>query len=154
MKRSHVKVVVAAAAAAGEAFALMLTSAVAAAASSPDMTGKTFSDAQTALKQAGFTAVVANTFGDKLAQGDCTVIGQRDLPTGLTGWVTSETTNDGIFIGGDQPTLYPGPGFGDVPTTGQVKLTLACYGAKDASPARPTGSGDVNTKKPHADRHH
>jgi hypothetical protein len=76
------------------------------------------------------------------------VIGQWDLPSGITGWSTSNTTNDGVFIGGDQPTLYPGPGFGDIPTTGQVILTLACYGAKDASPARPTGSGDINTKKP------
>jgi hypothetical protein len=147
MNRSHVKVLVATAAAAGEAWAMLLTSAVASAASSPDVTGKTFSDAQTALKQAGFTAVVANTFGDKLAQGDCKVIGQRDLPTGLTGWSASNTTNDGIFIGGDQPTLYPGPGFGDIPATGRVMLTLACYGAKDAGPSRPTGSGDINTKK-------
>ena len=89
---------------------------------------------------------MTNTFGDKLAQGDL----QSDRPagctSGLTGWSTSNTTN-GIFTGGDQPTLYPGPGFGDIPTTGQVMLTLACYGAKDAGPARPTGSGDINTKK-------
>ena len=82
MKKSHVKVLVAAAAAGGVACATLLTSAVAAAAPSPDMTGKTFSDAQTALTQAGFTAVVANTFGDKLAQGDCKVIAQRDVPAG------------------------------------------------------------------------
>jgi PASTA domain-containing protein len=146
MNRSHVKVLVVTATAAAEACATLLTSAVAAAAPSPDMTGKTFSDAQTALKQAGFTAVVANTFGDKLAQGDCKVIAQRDVPSGLTGWSTSNTTN-GIFTGGDQPTLYPGPGFGDIPATGRVMLTLACYGAKDPGPSRPTGSGDINTKK-------
>jgi hypothetical protein len=35
---------------------------------------------------------------------------------------------------------------GSILTTGQVMLTLACYGAKDAGPARTTGSGDINTK--------
>src|SRR4029077_18649185 len=101
MKKSYGKVLVAVAAAAGEACAMLLASAVAAAAPSPDMTGKTYSDARTGLQQAGFTAVVVNIFGDKLAQGDCKVIGQRDVPSGLTGWSTSNTTN-GIFIGGDQ----------------------------------------------------
>jgi hypothetical protein len=136
------------AAAVAAAAAALLTAGVAAAAS-PDVSGKTFSQAQAALKQAGYTAVVATAFGDKTAKGNCKVIGQHDLAGGPpASWVTSATVT-GVFVGGDQPTLYPGPGFGDMPTTGRVMLTLACYSAGDAGAAHPTGTGDVNTKNAH-----
>lgn len=45
---------------------------------SPDVSGKTFAEAQPVLQEAGYTVVVANTVGDKLAQSDCTVVRQQD----------------------------------------------------------------------------
>jgi hypothetical protein len=70
------------------------------------------------------------------------------MSTGFpSAWSTSQTVN-GDFIGGDQPTLYPGPGFGDIPVPGRVMLTLSCYrasGGPDMSVA--TGKGDINSKK-------
>jgi hypothetical protein len=45
---------------------------------SPDVSGKTFAEAQPILQQAGFTPVVSNTIGDQLSQGDCTVVRQQD----------------------------------------------------------------------------
>ena len=133
-------------AAAGGASALTLAAGTAAAKTSPDMTGKTFSEAQTALKQAGLTAVVSITVGDKLAQGDCKVIRQRDMTPGTPSWLTSNTVG-GVFVGGDQPTNFGGPGYGNQPTTGRVFLTLDCYGAQDAAQGAATGKGDINTKK-------
>jgi hypothetical protein len=134
-----------AAATVGTASMVLFSAGVAAA--SPDMSGKSFSEAQAALKQAGYTAVAATKIGDKTAQSDCKVIGQRDLTGGPpASWLTSQTVT-GVFIGGDQPTLYPGPGYGNIPTTGQVMLTLACYSSGDAGSAHPTGTGDINTKK-------
>jgi hypothetical protein len=59
---------------------------------------------------------------------------QQDFPIGA------------IFVGGDQPTLYPGPGFGNIPTAGQVMLTLSCYQASDVSQTQVTGSGSITTK--------
>jgi hypothetical protein len=135
------------AAAAGAGAASMIWLATGVAAASPDLSGKTFAQAQASLKLAGYTALVGSVIGDKTAQSDCTVIGQQDLTGGFpSSWLTSETTN-GVFLGGDRPMLYTSPGFGNVPTTGQVILTLACYRVGDAGPARPTGSGDINTKK-------
>ena len=103
-------------------------------AASPDVTGKTYSDAQSALKMAGFTAVIATTVGDKTPQSSCKVVHQQDFPISA------------IFVGGDQPTLYPGPGFGNIPTSGQVLLTLSCYQATDVNQSQVTGSGSITTK--------
>ena len=96
------------------------------ASASPDVTGKSFSNAQTALKTAGYTVVVASTVGDKTAQSDCVVTGQRDQPTGIS-WLTSQTVN-GVFVGGDQPTLYPIT-LRYIPSSGKVLLSLSCYRA-------------------------
>jgi hypothetical protein len=126
--------------------AALLTPGVAEA-TTPNIVGKTYSDAKAVLSMAGLTPITAGVIGDKTAQSDCRVIAQRDAQPGLQGWNTADTIN-GVFVGGDQPTLYAGPGFGDIPTSGRVFLTLACYGSPDASPARPTGTGDINTKKP------
>jgi hypothetical protein len=126
--------------------ATLLTHGVAEA-TTPNIVGKTYSDAKAVLSMAGFTPVTANVIGDKTAQSSCRVIAQRDAQPGLQGWNTSQTVN-GVFVGGDQPTLYAGPGFGNMPVAGRVFLTLACYAASDAGPGSPTGSGDVNTKKP------
>ena len=103
-------------------------------AASPDVTGKTYSDAQSALKMAGFTAVIATTVGDKTPQSSCKVVHQQDFPIAA------------VFVGGDQPTLYPVT-LPNVPTSNQVMLTLVCYPASDASQSRATGKGDI-TKKP------
>lgn len=59
-------------AAAGAALALA-GSGVAVAGTSPDVTGQKYSDAQTAITGAGFTAVVQSTVGDQLAWPDCVV---------------------------------------------------------------------------------
>ncbi|MBV8927773.1 MAG: PASTA domain-containing protein [Mycobacteriaceae bacterium] len=131
-------------AAVGAAAAVSATTSIASA--SPDQTGKTFSEAQAALKAAGLTPVASTVIGDKTAQGDCKVLRQHDLPTGIN-WPTSQTTGDGIFIGGDQPTLYPIT-LPNIPTSGRVFLTLSCYGAKDAAAGQATGSGDITTKPP------
>ncbi|MBV8965877.1 MAG: hypothetical protein JO191_06850 [Mycobacteriaceae bacterium] len=124
----------------------LLTHGVASA-TTPSVVGKTYSDTKTALSMAGFTPVLANVIGDKLAQNDCRVINQRDVNTGLQGWNTAQTISNGVFVGGDQPTLYPGPGFGNQPPTGRVYITLSCYASPDAVTSRATGTGDINTKK-------
>lgn len=46
---------------------------------SPDVSGKSFSDASAALANAGYTVVVGSTLGDKLAQSDCLVTSQQDM---------------------------------------------------------------------------
>lgn len=147
MTKSHMSKLVVIAIATAAAGALSMTlPATAAAGGSPDMTGKTFSQAKAALTQAGYTAVSQITIGDRTASGDCKVIRQEDLPSAITGWSASNISSNGVFIGGDQPTLYPGPGFGDIPASGRVLLTLSCYSANDASASHPTGSGDITTK--------
>ncbi|HXA91054.1 MAG TPA: hypothetical protein VNW96_21335 [Mycobacterium sp.] len=133
MEKSKLRRVAAFAVVTGTGVSLALWSAAVAGAS-PDMTGKSYSDAKTALGQAGFTAVASVVVGDKTAQSSCKVVHQQDLP------ITA------IFVGGDQPTLYAGPGFGNIPTAGQVMLTLSCYQASDVSQTQATGSGDITTK--------
>ena len=115
------------------ASSLALWSAAVAGAS-PDMTGKSYSDAKSALGQAGFTAVASVAVGDKTPQSSCKVVHQQDFPIAA------------VFVGGDQPTLYPVT-LPNVPTSNQVMLTLVCYPASDASQSRATGKGDI-TKKP------
>jgi hypothetical protein len=51
-----------------------LTTGALAYASPPSVTGKTYSDATTALSGAGFTPVVASTVGDQKAWPDCLVV--------------------------------------------------------------------------------
>jgi hypothetical protein len=133
------------AAAVGSAGAAFLSSGVAVA--SPDMTGESYSDASAALKGAGFTPIVQSVVGDKTAQGDCTVIRQKDVTPGLAAWVTSNTVN-GVFVGGDQPTNFSGPGYGNEPSAGRVMLTLACYPGPKVAPGLATGTGDINAAKP------
>ena len=70
------KLIVFAAGAVG-AIAMSLT-LISAAIGSPDTSGQTFAEAKAALTAAGYTVVVSTTVGDKLAQGDCTVIRQQD----------------------------------------------------------------------------
>jgi beta-lactam-binding protein with PASTA domain len=50
------------------------------AASVPDVTGKKFSEAESALSTAGFKVLVASTVGDKLQRSDCMVVSQRTIP--------------------------------------------------------------------------
>ncbi len=150
LARKHLRtLILRGAAAIGSASAVFLSSGVAWA--SPDMTGKSYSDASAALKGAGFTPVVQSVVGDKTAQGDCTVIYQTDVPAGLSGWDTSNIVN-GVFVGGDQPTNFLGPAYGNIPSAGQVMVTLACYGGSNVAPGRATGTGDINTKKPSQSR--
>ena len=49
---------------------------VAQAAASPDVVGQKYSDAQTALSGAGYTAVVSTTVGDQKSWPDCVVVNQ------------------------------------------------------------------------------
>jgi hypothetical protein len=58
----------------------VLGAGVAGAQGSPDVSGKTFSDASTTLQNAGYTAKVATTVGSQLTQGDCVVTSQVDTP--------------------------------------------------------------------------
>ncbi len=134
MNKSYVQkfVVLGVAGAAAGLASLTLTSTGVAGAQ-PSVTGKTYSEAQATLSATGYTAVVASVIGDKTAQSNCMVVRQQDFPT----------TN--VFIGGDQPTLYPVK-LPNVPTSGQVFLTLACYNSKDVAAGQATGSGDINSK--------
>src|SRR6266849_4027307 len=69
-------------AAAGAAVSFALVGAgVAGADQAPDVSGKKYSDANTALSKAGFTAVVATTVGDQVPQSDCLVTSQEIQPT-------------------------------------------------------------------------
>ena len=68
------KIKILAAVVAAIALSVMLPSNALAAKAAPDVSGKKFSEAQAALKTAGFTAVVFSSIGDKLAQGDCIVV--------------------------------------------------------------------------------
>jgi hypothetical protein len=132
---NKVVILAAAAVAAGSLSITLFSTGVAGA--SPDMTGKTFSQAQAALSQAGYTAVASIAIGDKQSQANCKVVRQQDLSTSA------------VFVGGDQPTLYPirtPAGTMSIPTAGQVLLTLACYGAGNVGQGQATGSGDITTK--------
>jgi hypothetical protein len=142
MKESSMRTLVVLAVAAGTSAMAVFSAGVAAA--SPDQTGKAWSDAQTSLKYAGYAPVAATIIGDKSPPAGCKVIRQQDWIGGNNNWVISNTVN-GVFVGNDQPTLYPGstPYF---PTAGTVFVTLACYGAKDAAAGTVTGSGDITTK--------
>jgi hypothetical protein len=61
--------------AAGVASLALMSTGVAGAA--PDESGKTYSEALADLKAAGYTAVMSTVVGDKVAQGDCTVVRQN-----------------------------------------------------------------------------
>lgn len=64
--------------AAAAAAVLVVGSGMAQAKSSPDVVGKKYSDATSALSDAGFTPVVSTTVGDRLSQADCVVTHQQD----------------------------------------------------------------------------
>jgi hypothetical protein len=144
VKKPHVKNLIvgaAAVAAAGASSMTLFSTGVAGAA--PDMTGKTFSEAQAALSQNGYTAVAQVAIGDKVPQSNCIVMRQQPLSGGFPAWDTQQTVN-GVFVGGDAPTLYPNnPTL--YPSSTQVLLTLSCYAVGDATQGSPTGSGDITT---------
>jgi hypothetical protein len=142
MKKSSLRTLIVLAAAAGTSATAVSSAGVAAA--SPDQTGKAWSDAQTSLKYAGYSPVAATIIGDKVPTSSCKVVRQQDWIGSNNNWVISNTVN-GVFVGNDQPTLYPGstPLF---PAAGTVFVTLACYGAKDLALGTVTGSGDITTK--------
>jgi beta-lactam-binding protein with PASTA domain len=62
------------------ATSVLLASSGMAATVAPDVTGKKFSEAESALKTAGFKAVVSSSAGDKLQRSDCLVVSQRTMP--------------------------------------------------------------------------
>jgi len=86
-----------AAAAAGVSFLTLSSTGVAGA--SPDISGKSFSEAQAALQQLGYTAVAAVAMGDKTARSDCKVVCQQDVAGGIPGWSTANTSSLGAFVG-------------------------------------------------------
>jgi hypothetical protein len=96
--------IVGAGALAATAASLTLASTGVAGAAPPDTSGQTFSEAQASLKSAGYTAVVSTTIGDKVAQGDCTVVRQQ-------------TTMGTAFAGGGWPGKSSSP---------KVLLSLDC----------------------------
>jgi hypothetical protein len=138
------KLVVFGAAAAGAGAASLALFSTGVAGASPDQTGKSFSEAQATLKTAGYTPIVSIAVGDKTAQSDCKVIRQQDIPTAVS-WVTSQTSSNGVFVGGDQPTLYPIT-LPNVPASGRVLLTLSCYAGSKIAAGQATGAGDITSK--------
>jgi hypothetical protein len=103
--------------AAGAATLTLMSTGVAGAA--PDVSGQTFSEAQAALKEAGYTAVVSTAVGDAVSQGDCTVVRQN-------------TTTASSFVGGD----WTGQGS---TASSKVMLSLDCSTPPKA--ASSSGSG-------------
>jgi hypothetical protein len=85
----------------------MVLASTGVASASPDVSGKTFSEAQAVLSGVGLTGVTVASIGDKQAQGDCTVVRQQDVPG--VAWA---------------PSGWPAAGS---PPTKQVLLTLQCY---------------------------
>jgi hypothetical protein len=144
MKKSLRKLIVLGAAAAAAGTAAMTLASAGVAGASPSVSGKTLSEAQAVLKTSGWSTIATVAIGDKQPQGNCTVIGQQDMPAGIAGWSTSDLVN-GVFVGGDQPTLYP-INLPNVPTAQVTKLTLACYGGSGIAAGAPTGAGDINAK--------
>jgi hypothetical protein len=65
---------------------------------SPDVSGKTFAEAQPILQQAGYTAVVSNTIGDQLSQSDCTVVRQQDLTPVPFGTKKYKLTQNSVLL--------------------------------------------------------
>jgi PASTA domain len=94
------------AAAAGAAMSL-LSAGKAGAQGAPDVTGKKYSEATAALKNAGFTAQLAAKVGDQLSQGDCLVSSQA---------VLASTSSFG-------PSQFKGGGGNNI-----VMLSLNCNG--------------------------
>jgi beta-lactam-binding protein with PASTA domain len=93
------KLIVFAAGAVG-AIAMSLT-LISAASGSPDTSGQTFAEAKAALTAAGYTVVVSTTVGDKLAQGDCTVIRQQDAtghPFLGGGWIGAPSSKPTVRL--------------------------------------------------------
>ena len=68
------------AAAAGVAMST-LSAGAAGAQGAPDVTGKKYSDATAALKNAGFTAKLGAIVGDQMSQDDCLVSSQEVVPS-------------------------------------------------------------------------
>jgi hypothetical protein len=85
-------------------------SAIANAKSAPDQMGKKYSDAQSALSQAGFKVVVSGTVGGRVAQADCIVVNQHFL-----------AARTPPYEGGEVGPIYM-RGFAD----DRVLLTLNC----------------------------
>ena len=144
MKKSLRKLIVLGAAAGAAGTAAMTLASAGVAGASPSVSGKTLSEAQAVLKTSGWSTIATVAVGDKQPQGNCTVIGQQDMPSGISGWSTANLVN-GTFIGGDQPTLYP-INLPNVPVALVTKLTLACYGGSGITAGQATGTGDTNSK--------
>jgi beta-lactam-binding protein with PASTA domain len=89
----------------------------------PDTTGQTFAEAQAALKAAGYQAVVSTSIGDRVSQGDCTVVRQQ-------------TTMASPFTGGDVQTPNSSP---------RVLLSLDCSKAPPSSSNTPTTANAGNS---------
>src|SRR6185312_10342443 len=131
------------------AFACAIWLGCGAATASPSVTGKSYSDASSALQQAGFTPIVASVVGDKLSQKDCIVVAQHDRPNGMTGGWPGSATPNGVFVGAGHGRNQQNRSGSPVSAAGtnQVLVSLSCY-AKDASPGVATGSGDINSEVP------
>jgi beta-lactam-binding protein with PASTA domain len=72
VKVTKILVVAAAAFAAIAATAILISNGRARA--TPVVSGRTFSEAQAALREAGYTAVASTSVGDQLPQSDCIVV--------------------------------------------------------------------------------
>src|SRR3954469_3857116 len=65
-------------------------------AGAPGIVGKKYSDASSALKDAGFTAKVGPVFGDAMSQDDCVVTTQRTESTPQNG--SSSTAGTTVLL--------------------------------------------------------
>ncbi|MDT5093612.1 MAG: hypothetical protein QOH60_2975 [Mycobacterium sp.] len=90
------------------------TAGAAGATPSPNEWGKKYSDAQSDLSKAGFTAEVGPVVGDRLAQADCIVVNQRDEPSmsfGTKKYQTSEGKGVVLSLNCYGPASVKSPGF-------------------------------------------
>lgn len=115
---------------------ILADSAVAQAKTAPSVVGKKYSDAKSALSDAGFSAVVASTVGDRLAWSDCIVVNQRDrsrpAPPNSGGSPTAETL---VALNCDQPVasaIAPGNSRGS-------PEGRAAAASTSSKPAQPSG---------------
>jgi hypothetical protein len=131
---------VSATAAAGAALALA-GSGVAVAGTAPDVTGQTYSTAQTAITGAGFTPVVQSTVGDQLAWPNCIVTRtqQRTVqpPANSSGAATTQllvslNCNAGVASG-----TQPGPSAAS--PEGKAAAAAAAASATPTAPPSPSG---------------
>ncbi|WP_243841453.1 hypothetical protein [Mycobacterium sp. DL592] len=109
------------------------------------MIGQKYSDAQSALSSAGYTAVVAVTQGDRVDRADCIVANQHDHnaqpPANSSGSVTKQTL---LTLNCYAPVATykdPGPSLASPEGRAAAASAAAAAASSSAAAAADSGSG-------------